>query len=67
MVEPTTNRKRTLRRRLEKRMDMRCMPPKWRRYVIAGATVCHCIQALAQSAHAQERLPDKEEANYDST
>jgi len=67
MVEPTTNRTRAQRRRLEKRIDMRCTPPQWRRYVIAGATVCHCIQAFAQSTQTQERLPDKEEANYDST
>jgi hypothetical protein len=59
--------KRAQKRRLERRIRIGCTPPQWRRYVIAGATVCHCIQALAQSTHAQERLPDKEEAEHDST
>lgn len=67
MVEPTTNRRRAQRRRLEKRIDVRCTPPQWRRFVIAGATVCHCIQALSQSTHTQTKTSDKEEANHDST
>ena len=63
MVVPKTNRKRTRRRRLEGQPMMGYTPPQWRRFIIAGATVCHCIQALAQSSQLP---PGKEEDEHDS-
>ena len=63
MVETkTTNRKRVQKRRVELRFDMGCYPPSWRRFMIAGATVCHTIQVLAQVA----QQPPKGEDEHDS-
>lgn len=64
MVEnKRTNRKRAQKRRVELRFDMGCTPPSWRRFMIAGATVCHCVQALAQAS----QQPQKGEDEHDST
>ncbi len=59
----TTDRKRAQERRVELRFGMSCTPPSWRRFLIAGATVCYSIQTLAQKSHQQKKGEDE----YDST
>lgn len=64
MVETRmTNQKRVQKRRVELRPDMGCYPPSWRRFMLAGATVCHCIQALAQTSQQSKKGEDE----HDST
>jgi len=64
MAEPkTASRKQTQKRRAGLRPNMGFYPPPLRRFMIAGATVCHTIRALAQIA----QQPTKGEDEYDST
>lgn len=57
----TTDRKQ-IRKQIELRFDMGRTPPPWRRFVIAGATICHSIQVLAR-ANPSAKGEDK----HDST
>ena len=54
-----TSRKREQRKRVELRFDMGCYPPSWRRFIIAGATVCHTIQALALTSQHLKKGEDE--------
>ncbi len=64
MVEPkTASRKRTLKRRAGLRLTMGVYPPPLRRFMIAGATVCHTIRALAQITQQSTKGEDE----HDST
>lgn len=51
MVDKTTRKQQKMRkRRMEMRTIVGCTPSSWRRYIIAGATICYSIQALAQKS-----------------
>ena len=56
-----TDRQRT-RKQIELRFDMGRTPPPWRRFVIAGAAICHSIQVLAHT-----NPTSKGEDEHDST
>lgn len=55
----TIDRKQAQKRRVELRFDMGCYPPSWRRFLVAGATVCHTIQVLAQESHQKKKGEDE--------
>jgi len=63
VARKATNRKRARKRRAELRFGMGGYPPSWRPFLIAGATVCCSIQALAQKSHQKEKGEDE----HDST
>ena len=65
MVDPNKamDWKEAYRRRTTRRMDLGCTPPRWRRFFIAGAATCYCIQAVAQSTQHTQKGEDE----HDST
>jgi len=63
VARKTTDRTRAQKRRVELRFGMGSYPPSWRRFLIAGATVCCSIQALAQKSHQKNKGEDE----HDST
>lgn len=54
----------TQKRKMEMRYVAGCTPPSWRRYIIAGATICYSIQALAQKS---EHHPKEGDDDHGST
>jgi hypothetical protein len=49
--------------RMARRTGISCTPPRWRRFLVAGAATCYCIQAMAQSAQQTQKGEDE----HDST
>lgn len=65
MVDKNTRkRQRMQNRRLEMRYVAGCTPTSWRRYIVAGATICYSIQALA---HRSNNNPTEGDDSHDST
>lgn len=56
-------RKQAQKRRTQLRIRTGCYPPSWKRYLVAGATVCHSLRVLAEEAHQRKRGEDE----HDST
>jgi hypothetical protein len=59
----TTNRKHQQRKRVELRFDVGCTPHPWRRFLIAGAAVCHSIQVLREQANTLNKGEDEHDSS----
>jgi len=59
----TQHRKQMQKKRIELRFDPSCMPHPWRRFLVAGITVCESLRILAERLETTDKGEDEHDSS----